>query len=584
MNIQQVDTLPSMERSVLGVDIETSTLYAKKHSDPFRDRIISVQVSDGETVWVLQDNFRSLIPMLVNPEIKKLSHNAIFDLTFLNKQLGVETVNIYETLLAERVLHTGMNMNHGLKDVLARRFGVFLNKETRDQFADHVGKLTQEQLEYAAADAYYLPKLRDEQLKDISKAGLGRIVALENSVIPVWVDMTLTGVGFDRTLWAQHEKWIAQRLEEIQLKMAGYLGLSRQLSAFGGVGLSLNLNSGDQVLPVLAARGIELEDFRHDTLVAASYRFDDPFLLDLLEYKSWVKMSQWSNPEYVHPVTGRIHAQWNPVKADTGRPSSSKPALQNVKRPEENQPNFRHLFVPAYGYSFGVFDFAQQEIRILADLSEDQGLIEATKAGDIYGELASGVYGKTITKKDPERFIMKTGLLSHFYRISNKSLAHKLGVSLQEAEKFRNVANGRFPKARAWGDQQVGSAIHRGFTTTAWGRRRYYPDALSATSGSLGQAAYGRTEREAVNAPVQGTAADISKLAMQLFWSECKAKGWDAHLVLAVHDELVVEMRSDQAEEVKEHVVKAMQSAMETICPKIVAGVDADIMCRWEKL
>lgn len=582
MNIQQVNALPPINCSVLGIDIETTQTISKKLSDPYRDRIISVQVSDGETVWVLQDGFRSLIPTLVNPEIKKISHNSIFDFSFLNKHLGVESVNLYDTLLAERVLNTGMMMNHGLKDVLARRFGVFLNKDVRDQFADHIGKLTHEQLEYAAADAYWLPKLREEQLKDISKAGLGKIVGLENSIIPVWVDMTLTGVGFDRELWGSHKVWIARKLEEIQLKMVEYLGLPRQLSAFGGIGMALNLNSRDQVLEILKKRGINLPDYQEGTIIAASYKHNDPFLADLLEYKKWEKMSQWGNPKHVNPITGRIHAQWNPVKADTGRPSSSKPALQNVIRPEENAPNFRQLFIPRDGYSYIVADFAQQEIRILAGLSNDEGLIEATRAGDIYAELATRVYKKPITKKDHERFLMKTGLLSHFYRISDPSLAGKLGVPLEDVQAFRRIANSMFPKARAWGDQQVSSAMNRGFTTTAWGRRRYYPEAAARTALTNGMR--GRIEREAVNAPVQGSAADSSKEAMRLFWQGKRENSWDAHIVLVIHDELVVEVRTEIAEEIKHQVIGAMKTGMEAVCPNIVAGVDADVMRAWEKL
>src|SRR5574341_597224 len=245
MKIEQVKALPPINASIVGVDIETSfDLKGEEDSaNPYTDRMLSIQVSDGETVWILEDNFMSAVSVLANPEVKKVGQGFAYDLKFLRHNLGINIENIHDTLMAERVLHAGQIMPHGLDAILSRRCGVFVDKSIRDQFANHEGQFTEQQLEYMATDVFYLPKIREMQLQDASLRGLGRVIALENETVPVTADMILRGICFDHELWDSSVVWIKEKKEEIKLRIAEYAGVPYTPNLFGGVELGINLSS-----------------------------------------------------------------------------------------------------------------------------------------------------------------------------------------------------------------------------------------------------------------------------------------------------------------------------------------------------
>lgn len=443
MNIQQVSALPEIDCRILAMDIETTTLTGKKISDPFQDRIVALAVSDGDNVWILRDNFQTATSLLTNPDYKKLFFNAAFDLSFLNHQLGIETVNVSDILLAERILHAGENMPHGLQDVLARRCGVFTDKSIRDSFSAHTGPFTHEQLQYIATDVAYLRAIREQQIEDISKAALGKVMALEMQVLPVVVSMILRGVGFDRDVWAKNIVWIEDRMQAMRREIANKYQLGYQPSLVSDkIDLSINLNSTDQIQELLHTLGIDLDSTAEPVVQAyLDAHPDAPFLNELLEWRGWQKMLSMSYPEHVSPITGRIHASWNQVPTDTGRMSCSEPSLQNVPRPDEDHPeypDFRGAFIPRPGYSFIVADYSQQEMRVLAEYSQDETLLRGFEEGlDIHTATAAAMYGipmENVSKH--QRFSAKAINFGIVFGMGPQKLAGRLKISVKEAEKF----------------------------------------------------------------------------------------------------------------------------------------------------
>lgn len=591
-NIYQVDALPDLsDKSELAFDIET-TRHDGKNSDPYRDRIVSLQVSDGNNVWVQRSNYMSASPFLTNPNIKKLAHNAEFDVKFLKHHLGgIEIENIHDTLLAERLIQSGKEgVGNGLDDVLARRVGVMTDKSIRDQFASHRGDFTEQQLEYMATDVVYLSEIRRQQLDEIGKAGMGRVLGLENSVVPIVAQMELDGVGFNRDLWKENLVWLENKKHDIKKHVASYLNIPSQVSLFDdSVEIGLNLNSTEQIKRTLNSMGIPIistgEAIVQDTVDwcmendPIKYDTQIRFMLDVLEWRGFEKLIGYAYHTHINPITGNIHTSWNQLAAQTGRFSSSVPNLQQVRRPVEGEPNFRAMFIPDDGDVFVIADYSQQEPRVLAQLVGDPAMLKAASETDMYTAMGEPVYNRRITKKDPERTQLKIAVLAYFYGAYAKKLAYVLGVPLSEAEDFVNRLNAAFPKAIQNGLQRVQFVVQRGYMSSLYGRRCWLLGAMGATKDDMW-----RYRNQALNGPVQMTSADITKLAMQLFYRWTKENGYDrVRIRLQVHDEIVASCPAHQAEEVQYNLVAAMAMAMETICPDVKAEIESHIDTCWSK-
>lgn len=581
MTIHQVNALPSWDTPIAAVDIETTVLYGSD-ADPFRDRIISIQVSDGENDYILRDNYSSVIPMLVNPEIKKLGHGLSFDLRFLNHQLGIETFNVHDTLIIERVLTAGDNTRgNGLGEVLARRCGVFSDKTIRDQFKNHVGPMTQQQIEYAAMDVHHLLNIYQQQVKEISNFGMGKIMALENALVPVVVQMELMGVAFDRELWNKCVSWVEQKIDLVKTRTADLLELQKQYSLLGGLSIPLNMNSGDQVLDQLRKLGYILLDTNETTLqdflvTVTSDSVVGQFVECVLEYRGLEKLKNADYPKYINPTTGKIHSSFNQVQARTGRFSSSNPNLQNVRHPTEGEPNFREPFMAYPGYTLLGADFSTQEPKIMAQISGDENMRKASNSTDMYSALGSIAYGEEITKKDPRRQMLKITLLGDAYGSGVNNTARQLGASVEVAQNIRAELRKSFPGFYKWAQNQKYFAAQNGYVKTIWGRRNWVLGAKGASSDDLN-----RYERIAVNSPIQGSAADITKLAMVKLADRLRERALVATFCLQVHDEIVLQCPDEQIEDTRTFLETSMLDAMQEICPDVMPKVDSYTNKRW---
>lgn len=593
MEIRQVSSLPPIEATEISFDIETTTggkAGSKQEisSDPYQDRIVALQVSDGNTVWILKNNFISAIPLLTNPTIRKIGQNLSFDIAFLKHHLGgIEITNVYDTLMAERMLTSGLfGVENSLDAILSRRLGVFVDKTIRKQFNTHQGDFTQEQLNYMAADVIHLHKIRELQIAEISRAGMGKVLALENAVVPIIAQMELDGVCLDRDLWKKHEQWYRNRMEQIKLRVCQYLDIPYQNSFFGGVEIGINLSSSDQIKTMLASLGYPMASTRENLLQDALIELDKgsithTFISDLLEWRGWGKMLGYAYDEFVNPITGRVHPNWNQQGAQTGRLSCSEPNVQQAKAyPDDpDEPNTREIFPPDEGEVYVVGDFAQQEPRVLAEISGDERMQEAARMSDMYVGAGREVYKREIGKKDPERQRIKTGMLAHFYGASFRKIAYTLGVSEDEAKDFQFRLNQAFPKAKQWGDRQVQHVVQHGYMTSIIGRRCWVKEAMGAAKEDMWH-----YRNQALNGPMQMTGADMGKEAMRRFYVWRLDSGYtQAKIRMAVHDELVVSCPVDDADIVQYNMEQAMISAMESMCPNVKAEIEVSVKERWTK-
>jgi DNA polymerase-1 len=277
----------------------------------------------------------------------------------------------------------------------------------------------------------------------------------------------------------------------------------------------------------------------------------------------------------VHPQTGRIHTSYNQTVAATGRLSSSDPNLQNIPVRTETGRKIRQAFVPADGHVFVSADYSQIELRVLAHLADDPSLIDAfVKGEDIHTRTASEIFGVPPTEVTREqRGRAKTINFGVLYGMSAFRLAREFGVPRAEAKAFIDHYFGRYPGIQRYIDATLDFGRRHGYVTTLFGRRRPIAD-LTATNRNEAQAA----ERVAVNTPVQGTAADIIKLAMVALVPRLAAEGLRARLVLQVHDELMLEAPEAEAQATREVV----RQVMEGVCIlKVPLRVDSGVGRSW---
>lgn len=585
--IHHVKELPMLEDPVVAVDIETSVYYGD-NADPYRDHILAIQMSNGRHSYITTDpeGYGSVCAILENPDQIKIIHNANFDLQFLIHQLGAKPNKhtLWDSLLVERVLNTGKDISNGLGDVAARRLGVVLKKEVRESFKKHVGELTPVQIEYACEDVFYLPAIYHQQVEDVSQMQLGRVVALENRILCAVARMSLSGVRYDPELWQTYVPQIKAMLVNLEQQVGEQGGLAEQLTLFGDSETVINLNSSNQVLDLFASKGIRLTKRgpdgnmkpTTDRKVVAEFIADNPghryiqLLKNVVEWKQWRHTLSTNYEQYINPVTGLIHCTWNQIQADTGRFSASDPNMQNVERPVEDKPNLRRLFLPPVGYKFVDLDFHQQEPRALAQISGDEKMRKACMELDVYV-----AFGERMSTNPPRQKV-KTGFLAHIYGASDETLASHMSTSLEDAKIFSRDIDAEFVTARRYVIRNRDAAQSSGFTRTLLGRIRYYPELENKKLSN-------RTINEITNSPIQGSGADMLKLAIDKVDDMIAERGYDAWITLAIHDELVVTCREDQADEFYYQAIGCMEEAGRELCPDVLMPAEGSILERWDK-
>ena len=578
--LAEVAELLSHEQ-VVGIDTETTGL------DPHTVQLLLLQISTADKVYIA-DCKRvmplALKPLLENPQILKVAQNAKFEYEMLKQQTGIVVSGMFDTMLAERILTAGIGREISLKAIAQKYIGAVLDKSVRESFYKNAAigdaYLAPEQLHYAARDAYIMLPIWQQQTPELKKHKLMQVAELEFLCIAAVGDMELAGVKIDEVRWRKIIADVQVQRDQASIELCEVLEPASMQATMFGVP-SINLNSNQQLLEAFARMGVDLPD----TMEATLLKFDHPAVKKLLEYRGHEKtLSAFGESvlSLINPKTGRIHPDFNQHGADTGRFSCTKPNVQQIPATSD----FRKCFVAPEGYKLVTCDYSQAELRILAELSGDDAFVTAFRSGgDLHSLTASQMYGVPLEEvQKPQRSAAKAINFGLAYGMGPGGLAPRLGVTLDEAKELINRYFKAYPGVHKWLEKAAKDAVRLGYSATTLGRKRFYnlPDeSLKRVDEDEYRKQLSAVERQGKNSPIQGGNADMTKLALVYLRNDLR--DWDARTVNTVHDEIVVEVRTDQAEEVKHIVESAMVRAGEMILRSVPVVADASLADYWSK-
>ena len=576
---------------LVAVDTETTSL------DYMRAQLVGISLSTapGEAAYIpfahdymgapeqLKPEFvlDSLKPYLEDPALKKVGQNLKYDMSVL-AQHGITLRGIaFDTMLESYVLDS-VASRHDM-DSLALNY---LNEETI-KFADVAGKgaaqitFNQVPLEqaapYAAEDADITLRLHQVLWPKVAgEAALKKVFEeIELPLVPVLSRIERTGALVDDTLLFQQSQELSERLAELETQ------------AWDLAGQQFNLASPKQLgeilfeklqIPVLKKTAKGAPSTKEEVLQELA--LDYPLPKVLLEHRGLAKLkSTYTDklPTMINPVTGRIHTSYHQAGTATGRLSSSDPNLQNIPVRTAEGRRVRQAFIAAPGSKLVAADYSQIELRIMAHLSQDPSLLAAFSAGqDIHRATAAEVFGvETNAVTSDQRRSAKAINFGLIYGMSAFGLARQLGIGRKQAAEYIELYFTRYPGVQNYMNNIRYSAAEKGYVETFFGRRLYLPE-INSRNGMRRQAA----ERTAINAPMQGTAADIIKLAMISVQSWLESSALNSKIIMQVHDELVLEVPESELDVIKQGLCERMENAAELLVPLVV---DVGVGNNWDE-
>jgi DNA polymerase I-like protein with 3'-5' exonuclease and polymerase domains len=564
---------------IISFDVEANSL------DPHSAKLLLLQLAVPDKAYLFDARHLDLRPfqaVLGDENILKIAQNAKFDYGMLKELAGVEVVNIFDTMLAERVLTCGLTKLGDLSLVsLTRKYlGLELTKEIRKTFENHLRDFTKKQLDYAATDVLVLFPIYEAQKARLEKERLEKIASLEFKLVPVVAEMELRGFLIDVERWRRAIDDYRRKAKEVDQKMQEELrpySRATQKDLFGNHANVVNLNSPSQIMEAFRRVGLDLPSTGEEILA----RHDHPLAKLLLEYREYEKIISAFGDNLlakINPKTGRIHPDYMQIGADTGRFACSNPNLQQI--PTDSL--FRSCFIASPGHKLVVADYSQIELRIMAELSEDPVFLKAFKEDqDLHALTASQMFGIPLEKITKEkRFQAKSINFGLMYGRGAKSLAVQLEVSEEEARKLLDKYFRQYHRVKTLLDSVAREAVRRGYSTTLGGRKRYYEKMTPADPNYERQASY--IERQGKNTPIQGTSADITKMALVNIRQRIRKEKLDAVPIHTVHDEVVVEARTSVAERTAKIVKEEMERAGEELLKKVPVKVEVAISDVWE--
>ncbi len=565
----------------IGFDTETTEL------DPYRGDLRLVQLSDGKNTQVIDlkpfsklgdlrhvPELGPLRSLLSDPSKIKVAHNAKFDVKWVRHHLGVEIEGIFDTFLASQMIAAGdQDRRHSLADVAQFFTGIELDKSQQisDWSAD---ELSQQQIEYAARDAAVMVALREQVAERLAADQLEEVAHLEfECVLPI-AEMELNGFYLDR------ERWLEQ-FEKVRKQQAAAADQLQELLASGVAQASLfgrpeiNLDSQAQVMDALRNLGVPIgETTRNWQLQPLADKY--PVVEKLLDYRRVAKsMTSFGENimEFIEPKTGRIHADFRQIGAPTGRFSCSNPNLQQI--PHEYA--YRRCFMAPPGKKLVIADYSQIELRILAEFSADQGFIDAFVSGaDFHASAAAQVFNiKPENVTDEQRSFAKRLNFGIVYGIGASRFAMLTGMGQNEAEntmrRYFGTFRGLDEYLRNAGDKVISERAARTASNRLMKLRFEEDDRLQK----------GGARRNGINMPIQGTSADILKLALRRLHDALRGTG--GRLVNIVHDEVILECNADEAGHISQLLEQSMVAAGQTYVKRVPVKVDVKIADEWAK-
>ena len=507
-------------------------------------------------------------PLLENPDIKKIGQNLKFDIQVL-ANYGIEVRGpLFDTMIAHYLLEPDMRHNMNLLSETYLAYSPVHIESLigeKGETQKNMRVVDDEKLkEYAVEDAdvtlqlknIFEPRIKAEGLADLS-------TRIEMPLIPVLARMERNGVILDTA----ELKSITSSLRD------DIITLEKEIYTLAGT--EFNISSPKQLGDILFVR-LKLDDkarmtstrqFVTNEEILQRLTHKHPIVDKVLEYRGLKKLLTTyveALPQLVYKKTGRIHTSFNQAVAATGRLSSNNPNLQNIPVKDERGREIRKAFVPAEGYIFFSADYSQIELRLMAHLSRDKSMISDFLSGnDIHAATAAKIFGvdiKDVTREMRSR--AKTANFGIIYGISSFGLSERLTIGRKEAKDLIDGYFNSYPGVKTYMDESIRKAREKGYVTTMFGRRRYLRDIHSRN-----QVVRGNAERNAINAPIQGSAADIIKIAMVRIHEKLEQGKFKSKMILQVHDELIFEVPEPELERLKNLVIDEMSDAVKLDIP-----------------
>lgn len=561
-----------LTKEILSFDTETTSTNAIDAElvglsfavEEFKAVYVSVP-AEREAAQRMVDIFR---PLYEDEHIMKVGQNIKYDYEVL-RRYGIEVRGpMFDTMLAHYIVQPELHHN---MDYMAE---TLLGYQTIhiDQLIGPRGKgqrsmrdlQPQEVYEYAAEDADVTLRLKnvlEQKLKEVDGERL--FYDIEMPLVPVLAEMELTGVCLDTAALAETGKNFNRRLAEYEQKIYAEAGETFNISSPKQVGDILfgKMKIVDKPKKTKTGQYVTSEE------VLTQLRSRAPIVDDILSYRGLKKLLGTyveALPRLINPRTGHIHTCFNQAITATGRLSSSDPNLQNIPIRDDDGKEIRKSFVPEPGCLFFSADYSQIELRIMAHLSQDEHMLDAFRSGtDIHAATAAKIWHVPVEEVTPEqRKKAKQANFGIIYGISTYGLAQRMNISNSEARQLIDDYFATFPRVKAYMDEAIATCREKGYAETIYHRRRYLPDIASRNATVRGFA-----ERNAINAPIQGSEADIIKVAMIHIFKRFATEGLRSRMILQVHDELNFSVYPEEREQVERIVIEEMENACRLSIP-----------------
>ena len=561
-----------LTKEILSFDTETTSTNAIDAElvglsfavEEFKAVYVAVP-AEREAAQRMVDIFR---PLYDDEHIMKVGQNIKYDYEVL-RRYGIEVRGpMFDTMLAHYIVQPELHHN---MDYMAE---TLLGYQTIhiDQLIGPRGKgqrsmrdlLPQEVYEYAAEDADVTLRLKnvlEQKLKEVDGERL--FYDIEMPLVPVLAEMELTGVCLDTAALTETGKNFNRRLAEYEQKIYAEAGETFNISSPKQVGDILfgKMKIVDKPKKTKTGQYVTSEE------VLTQLRSRAPIVDDILSYRGLKKLLGTyveALPRLINPRTGHIHTCFNQAITATGRLSSSDPNLQNIPIRDDDGKEIRKSFVPEPGCLFFSADYSQIELRIMAHLSQDEHMLDAFRSGtDIHAATAAKIWHVPVEEVTPEqRKKAKQANFGIIYGISTYGLAQRMNISNSEARQLIDDYFATFPRVKAYMDEAIATCREKGYAETIYHRRRYLPDIASRNATVRGFA-----ERNAINAPIQGSEADIIKVAMIHIFKRFATEGLRSRMILQVHDELNFSVYPEERERVERIVIEEMENACRLSIP-----------------
>ena len=563
-----------LTKEILSLDTETTS------TNPINAELVglSFAVEEHQAYYVpippqreeaqkIMEIFR---PVYENEEILKVGQNLKYDLEVLHNYDIELKGKMWDTMIAHYLIQPELRHN---MDYMAE---IYLHYKTIhiDELIGPKGKnqrsmrdLDPQQIyEYAAEDADITLQLKNKLEPELRKYDCENLFyQIEMPLMPVLADMEMNGVCLDTASLAETSKQLTTRMNEIEQRIYELAGQSFNIASPKQVGEILF----DKLKIVEKAKKTKTGQYVTSEEVLQQLRNKHEIVADILEHRGLKKLIGTyidALPKLINPRTGHIHTSFNQTITATGRLSSSDPNLQNIPIRGEDGKEIRKAFIPEPGCLFFSADYSQIELRVMAHLSGDENMINVFREGkDLHAATAANIYKKDISEVTrDERTKSKRANFGIIYGITVFGLAERLDIPRDEAKMLIDGYFDTFPQVHDYMEKAKEIARQQGYVTTLFGRRRYLPDINSANATVRGFA-----ERNAINAPIQGTAADIIKIAMIHIFQRFKKEHIKSKMILQVHDELNFSVYLEEKEKVEKIVLEEMQNAFDMKVPLV---------------